>query len=47
MFCKLERVLNNDLSDDELKERWDAMLPKDRIPLFEQYKVEVCCFVFS
>ncbi|KIH67588.1 hypothetical protein ANCDUO_02078 [Ancylostoma duodenale] len=45
MFCKLERILNNELSDDELKERWDAMLPKDRIPLFEQYKLELTGFI--
>ncbi|EYB97202.1 hypothetical protein Y032_0142g2296 [Ancylostoma ceylanicum] len=45
MFCKLERILNNELSDDELKERWDAMLPKDRIPLFEQYKLELIGFI--
>ncbi|KAK5970606.1 hypothetical protein GCK32_000397 [Trichostrongylus colubriformis] len=45
MYSKQERTLNKHLTDDEIKRMWDSMLPKHRIPLFEQYKLELTTFV--
>ncbi|PIO67928.1 hypothetical protein TELCIR_10305 [Teladorsagia circumcincta] len=45
MYSKQERILNEHLTDDEIKGMWDAMLPKHRIPLFEQYRLELTTFV--
>ncbi|XGW32986.1 hypothetical protein V3C99_017473 [Haemonchus contortus] len=45
MYSKQEHFLNKHLTDEEIKGRWDAMLPKHRIPLFEQYKQELSTFV--
>ncbi|KAK6047851.1 hypothetical protein COOONC_14643 [Cooperia oncophora] len=45
MYSKQERIVNENLTDDEIKKTWDAMLPRHRIPLFEQYKLELTTFL--
>ncbi|KJH40098.1 hypothetical protein DICVIV_13978, partial [Dictyocaulus viviparus] len=45
MYSKQEQIIQNEITLEEIKNRWDAMLPKHRIPLFEQYKRELTNFI--